>query len=84
MDDNLANGQNLIYAYLNIVAQSQILVISLYVWNSASTWSQIIKLADFKSTIMRKSAKAFNISGWLFFSLIEKSKVPIQTSYLPH
>ena len=37
-----------------------------------------------KSTIMRKSAKAFNISGWLFLSLIAKSKVPIQTSYLPH
>ena len=41
-------------------------------------------LKDFKSTVMRKSAKDFNISGWLFFSLIAKSKVPIQTSYLPH
>ena len=39
---------------------------------------------DIKSTVMRKSAKDFNISGWLFFSLIAKSKVPIQTSYLPH
>ena len=38
----------------------------------------------FKSTVMRKSAKAFNISGWLFFSLVAKSKVPIHTSYLPH
>ena len=37
-----------------------------------------------KSTVMRKSAKAFNISGWLLFSLIAKSKVPIHTSYLPH
>ena len=37
-----------------------------------------------KSTIMRKSAKAFNISGWLFLSLMAKSKVPIHTSYLPH
>ena len=37
-----------------------------------------------KSTVMRKSAKAFNISGWLFFSLVAKSKVPIHTSYLPH
>ena len=38
----------------------------------------------FKSTIMRKSAKGFNISGWLFFSLVAKSKVPIHTYYLPH
>jgi hypothetical protein len=38
----------------------------------------------FKSTVMRKSAKEFNIFGWLFPSLIAKSKVPIQTSYLPH
>jgi hypothetical protein len=38
----------------------------------------------FKSTVMRKTAKAFNISGWLFFSLVAKSKVPIHTSYLPH
>jgi hypothetical protein len=37
-----------------------------------------------KSTVMRKSAKGFNISGWLFFSLVAKSKVPIHTSYLPH
>ena len=37
-----------------------------------------------KSTVMRKSAKQFNIFGWLFPSLIEKSKVPIQTSYLTH
>ena len=37
-----------------------------------------------KSTVMRKSAKEFNISGWLFFSLVAKSKVPIQTSYLTH
>ena len=38
----------------------------------------------FKSTVMRKSAKVFNISGWPFSSLIAKSKVPIHTSYLPH
>ena len=37
-----------------------------------------------KITVMRKSAKDFNISGWLFFSLVAKSKVPIHTSYLPH
>ena len=37
-----------------------------------------------KSTVMRKTAKEFNISGWLFFSLVAKSKVPIHTSYLPH
>ena len=38
----------------------------------------------FKSTVMRKTAKEFNISGWLFFNLVAKSKVPIHTSYLPH
>ena len=38
----------------------------------------------FKSTVMRKTAKAFNISGWLFPSLIAKSKVPVHTYYLPH
>ena len=38
----------------------------------------------FKSTVMRKTAKAFNISGWLFSSLIAKSKVPVHTYYLPH
>ena len=27
-----------------------------------------------KSTVMRKTAKEFNISGWLFFSLVAKSK----------
>ena len=37
-----------------------------------------------KSTVMRKTAKAFNISGWLFPSLIAKSKVPVHTYYLPH
>ena len=37
-----------------------------------------------KSRVMRKSAKDFNISWWLFFSLVAKSKVPIHTSYLPH
>ena len=45
---------------------------------------QMFSPLSFKSTVMRKSAKEFNISGWLFSSLIAKSKVPIHTSYLPH
>ena len=49
----------------------------------ANNQSRDIDLA-FKSTVMRKTAKAFNISGWLFSSLIAKSKVPIHTYYLPH
>ena len=43
-----------------------------------------LDLLNLKSTVMKKSAKEFNTFGWLFPSLIEKSKVPIQTSYLPH
>ena len=43
-----------------------------------------LKRNFFKSTVMRKTAKEFNISGWLFSSLIAKSKVPIHTYYLPH
>ena len=38
----------------------------------------------FKSTVMRKVAKEFNTFGWLFSSLIVKSKLSIHTSYLPH
>ena len=46
---------------------------------------QLKKDADLhiKSTVMRKAAKEFNNFGWLFLSLIAKSKVPIETSYLP-
>ena len=44
----------------------------------------ITSIMEFKSTVMRKSAKEFNIPGWLFSSLIAKSKVPIRTYYLPH
>ena len=40
--------------------------------------------ANFKSTVMRKSAKEFNTFGLLISSLIAKSKVPIHTYYLPH
>ena len=35
------------------------------------------ELFSIKSTVMTKTAKEFNISGWLFFTLVAKSKVPI-------
>ena len=62
-------------------------ILFLWKFRSANSWRLVKRKWEVKvvkSTVMRKTAKAFNISGWLFSSLIAKSKVPIHTYYLPH
>ena len=60
------------------IAQTALLICC-WLDTSTNSWWTFSLIVQFKSTVMRKRAKEFNISGWLFFSLVAKSKVPIHT-----